>query len=167
LPRGVKTFPGRLPFVAHTRPKPLPLPLLARWSWWILPILVTGAIALAVGLLRIGGPDLPFILLGTVLSLALVWIVVSTLNPARADRTCGECGEEALERLDPGTTRGVVCSSCGHTDRDASSWYLAEEEETTLEKIVLAERARSSESEPEEFAHASSADAAPNVEITE
>lgn len=151
--------------MAHTQPKPPPL--LARWIWWILPILVIGAIALAIGLLRIGGPNLPFILLGAVLSLALVWIVVSTLNPARANRTCEECGEEALERLDPGTTRGVVCSSCGHTDRDASSWYFAEEEETALEKIVLAERGRSSESEPEEFAHANSADAAPNAEITE
>ena len=130
------------------------------------PVLVFGAIALSVLILRAGGPDLPFVLLGAVLVLALAWILISSLNPARADRTCPECKEEALERLDPGTTRGVVCSRCGYTDRDTSSWYLAEEE-TTLEEIVLAERGRVSGLEPEELARVSSADAAPNTEITE
>ena len=160
----MKTFAGKLPPVDRTRPN-LPI-LVSRWIWWILPLLVFGAIALAIGLLRTSGPSLPFVLLGVVLVLGLLWIIISTLNPARADRTCPECGEEALERLDPETTRGVVCSCCGHTDQDVSSWYLAEEE-TTLEHIVLAERARASGREPEKFAHASSADAAPTTEITE
>ena len=127
--------------------------LLSRWTWWMLPVLMFGAIALSVLILRAGGPDLPFVLLGAVLVLALAWILISSLNPARADRTCPECGEEALERLDPETTRGVTCARCGHTDRDASSWFFAEEE-TNLEEIVLAERARVSGLEPEELAHA-------------
>ncbi len=130
----------------------------------MLPVLMFGAIALSVLILRAGGPDLPFVLLGAVLVLALAWILISSLNPARADRTCPECGEEALERLDPATTRGVVCSRCGHTDRDVSSWYLAEEE-TTLEEIVLAERGRVSGLEPEELARPT--DPSPNTEITE
>ena len=130
----------------------------------MLPVLVFGAIALSLLILRAGGPDLPFVLLGAVLVLALAWILISSLNPARADRTCPECGEEALERLDPATTRGVVCSRCGHTDRDVSSWYLAEEE-TTLEEIVLAERGRVSGLEPEELARPT--DPSPNTEITE
>lgn len=130
----------------------------------MLPVLVFGAIALSILILRAGGPDLPFVLLGAVLVLALAWILISSLNPARADRTCPECGEEALERLDPATTRGVVCSCCGHTDRDVSSWYLAEEE-TTLEEIVLAERGRVSGLEPEELARPT--DPSPNTEITE
>jgi ribosomal protein L37AE/L43A len=130
----------------------------------MLPVLMFGAIALSVLILRAGGPDLPFVLLGAVLVLALAWILISSLNPARADRTCPECGEEALERLDPATTRGVVCSRCGHTDRDVSSWYLAEEE-TTLEEIVLAERGRVSGLEPEELARPT--DSSPNTEITE
>jgi len=130
----------------------------------MLPVLMFGAIALSVLILRAGGPDLPFVLLGAVLVLALAWILISSLNPARADRTCPECGEEALERLDPATTRGVVCSRCGHTDRDVSSWYLAEEE-TTLEEIVLAERGRVSGLEPEKLARPT--DSSPNTEITE
>jgi len=108
------------------------------------------------------GPRLPLIIMGTALALGLAWIVVSSLNPAEADRTCPECGEEGLERLDPDATRGVVCSRCGHIDRDVSSWFLAEEE-TLLEEIVLAERARPQGREPVER----SKDGTPNTEITE
>ena len=137
--------------MANTQPK---LPgLFSRWLWWILPLLVFGAIALALLLLRAGGPSLPYIILGATLLIGFSWILISALHPAQADRTCPECGEEALERLDPETTRGVTCARCGHTDRDASSWFFAEEE-TNLEEIVLAERARVSGLEPEELAHA-------------
>ena len=164
LLRGVKTFLAKLPLVDRTRTN-LPI-LISRWTWWILPTLVFGAIVLSVLVIRVGGPDLAFVLLGATLVLGLSWIIISALHPARADRTCPECKEEALERLDPGTTRGVVCSRCGYTDPDTSSWYLAEEE-TTLEEIVMAERGRVSGLEPEELARVSSADAAPNTEITE
>ncbi len=137
--------------MAKPQPK-LPL-LFSRWLWWILPLLVFGAIALALLLLRAGGPSLPYIILGATLLIGFGWILVSALHPAQVDRTCPECGEEALERLDLETTRGVTCASCGHTDRDASSWFFAEEE-TNLEEIVLQERARVSGLEPEELARA-------------
>lgn len=116
-------------------------PPLARWAWWLFPLLVFSAVAATFGLLNYVGPSLPFILLGAVLALGFVWILASSISPAKADRTCPECKEQALERLDPNTTRGVICSHCGHIDRDISAWYLAEEE-TTLEEIVLAERAQ-------------------------
>ena len=153
LPRGVKTFPARLPSVANTQPK-LPA-LLTGWLWWILPLIVFGAIAAALWLLKVGGVGLPAVILVTTLFIGFGWIIVSALHPAQADRTCPECGEEALERLDPETTRGVRCSSCGYIDRDESSWFLAEEE-TVLEEIVLRERARVAGLKPEELSNAES-----------
>lgn len=140
--------------------------LISRATWWILPLLVFGGIALTFLILRAGGPELPYVVLGVVLFLGFGWILISSLHPARADRTCPECGEEALERLDPGTTRGVVCSGCGHTDRETSSWFLAEEE-TTLEEIVLAERARVSGLEVEELLRAHPVESAAQTESKE
>ena len=125
----------------------------SRWLWWILPVMVFGAIAVALQLLRFGGPKLAYFILGATLLIGFGWILVSALHPAKADRICPKCGEEALERLDPETTRGVTCTSCGHTDPDESSWFLAEEE-TVLEEIVLRERARVSGLEAEELARA-------------
>ena len=105
--------------------------LLSRWTWLLFPFLVFGAVAATFGL----------ILLGAVIAIGLLWILVSSLSPAKADRTCPECHEQGLERLDPNTTRGVVCSLCGYVDPDISAWYLAEDE-TLLEEIVLSERAQ-------------------------
>ena len=136
-----------------------PAPL-ARWAWWLLPLLVFSAVAATFGLLSFIGPSLPFILLVAVLALGVAWILASSISPSEADRTCPECQEHALERLDPNTTRGVICSHCGHIDRDISSWYLAEEE-TTLEEIVLAERAQ------KRTAMAQSQDTTPNTESSE
>ena len=163
LLRGVRYFPGRLWFVDNTQSEPLPL--LARWTWWILPVLMFGAIALSVSLLRAWSSELPGLLMGAVALLGLAWVLVSSLHPARADRTCPECKEESLERLDPRTTRGVVCSRCGYTDHEVSSWCLAEEE-TVLEEIVMAERGRATGLEPRDLAQASTASAAPKTEIT-
>ena len=42
--------------------------------------------------------------------------------------------------MDPATTRGLVCASCGHTDAEASGWFLAEEEGALDE--VIAKRPR-------------------------
>jgi len=137
--------------VAKAQPK---LPdLVSRWLWWILPLFAIGAVAVAVWLLSVGGTKLPAVILGATLLIGFGWILVSALHPAQADRVCPECGEEALQRLDPETTRGVTCASCGHTDRDESSWFLAEEE-TTLEEIVLKERARVAGQRPEELTRA-------------
>ena len=118
-----------------------PPTLLSRWTWLLFPFLVFGAVAATFGLLRYVGPKLPFILLGAVIAIGILWILGSSLSPSSADRTCPECHEQGLERLDPNTTRGVVCSLCGYVDPDISAWYLAEDE-TLLEEIVLSERAQ-------------------------
>lgn len=79
---------------------------------------------------------------GTVLCAGLLWVAASALWPAKADRSCPECGENTLVRLDPETATGLLCSACGHEDREASSWFLAEEE-GPLEDLVLRQRGRS------------------------
>ena len=137
-------------------------PPLARWVWWLLPLLVFSAVAATFGLLNYVGSSLPFVLLGAVMALGIAWILASSLSPAKADRTCPECNEHTLERLDPDTTRGVICSHCGHIDRDISAWFLAEEE-TTLEEIVLAERAQKRATTTE----ARPQDITPNTESSE
>ena len=69
----------------------------------------------------------------------LVWIGISTLWPATADRSCPSCGEDGLERLDPQKTYGIRCRGCGFRDESVSAWLLAEEE-GPLEEIVLRQR---------------------------
>lgn len=78
---------------------------------------------------------------GAVLGLAILWILVSVLWPARAERTCPSCGRASLRRLDRETTLGLACEACGFVDESASSWYLAEEE-GPLEELVLSARRR-------------------------
>lgn len=76
---------------------------------------------------------------GAGFAILFLWVVISTLWPARADRTCPECGREELERLDSETTHGLRCSACGWQDESLSSWLLAEEE-GPLEATVLQQR---------------------------
>jgi len=76
---------------------------------------------------------------GALLVAVCVWVLVSVLWPARADRVCPRCGRAALERADPATTVGLVCRACGHRDETRSAWTLAEEE-GPLEELVLATR---------------------------
>lgn len=70
----------------------------------------------------------------------VLWVLAASLWPAKADRTCPQCGEDALERLDPDTTMGLRCTACGHTDPTKSGWFLAEDE-GPLEELVLRQRA--------------------------
>jgi hypothetical protein len=109
-----------------------------RFAWFIAPLLLA---ATATGILLVlRGPDRYFgLALGSMMCLAIAWILVSVLFPAQVERTCPICGRETLRRLDPEMTRGVMCSECGHLDRDASSFLMAEEE-GSLESIVMAER---------------------------
>lgn len=86
-----------------------------------------------------GGEALLGLVLGVLLVVPLVWIAVSTLWPARAERTCPGCGTDELRRIDPDATVGVVCARCGWRDEDRSAWHLAEEE-GPLEHIVLEQR---------------------------
>jgi len=110
-----------------------------RAPWLIGPLMLA---AVAAGVLFVfRGPDHVFgIAFGVVLGLGFLWILVSTMFPSKADRTCPRCGAEALVRLDPHTTRGLACTACAWSDEHASSFYLAEEE-GPFEDDVLGQRA--------------------------
>jgi hypothetical protein len=113
---------------------------IARGAWLVPPLLLTVVAATFLFLRR--GPDQLFgYAFGALLGLAFLWVGISVFWPARADRRCPNCGEEALERLDQDTTRGLVCRACRWRDSTASSWFLAEEE-GPLEQLVLRDRGR-------------------------
>ena len=76
------------------------------------------------------------------MALAVGWVLLSALWPAKADRTCPECGETSVERLDRRELRGLGCGACGWRDETASAWFLAEDEEPVLEDLVRAQRRR-------------------------
>lgn len=112
---------------------------------WLVPLAMLAAVglgsALALGLSRDAfGP-----IVGFLFAVPLLWVVISALWPARADRKCPACDRDTLERLDAEATYGISCSSCGFTDESQSSWLLAEEE-GPLEEIVLEQRRRKSRS---------------------
>lgn len=81
------------------------------------------------------------VLLAVLAAAPVLWVLVSALWPPRAERRCAVCSADALERMDPRTTHGLVCRACGWSDESASGWLLAEEE-GPLEEIVLAQRGR-------------------------
>jgi len=110
-------------------------------GWFVAPIAL---LSIAAGMLLVfRGPDGLFgVAFGTVLALGLGWILVCSLFPAKADRTCPECKRPGLVRLDRRTTRGVRCTRCGFRDATASSFLLAEDEGVPLEGTVLHERDR-------------------------
>ncbi|MCZ6598429.1 MAG: hypothetical protein O7B99_12375 [Planctomycetota bacterium] len=111
-----------------------------RAAWLVAPVLLLATAAGVAVVLRGPAALVGWVITGLVL-LALAWTVISTLWPARAERECPDCGEDALERLDPDTTCGVVCQACGYRDDSQSSWLLAEEE-GPLEDVVLRQRGR-------------------------
>jgi len=114
-----------------------------KWSrailLWLTPVVFFAAAIGGVRLVLDPPEGIVGIVLGALVVVGLGWILTSILWPARADRRCPACGEDALERLDLDSTVGLRCSACGHTDETASAWYLAEEE-GPLEEIVLEER---------------------------
>jgi hypothetical protein len=108
-------------------------------GWLVAPLLLAATSASILLVLR--GPDELFgVAFGLVLALGLAWILVSSLFPGKADRVCPECGRETLARLDPRSTHGLRCRSCGWRDESASSFLLAEDDGAPLEDIVLRER---------------------------
>lgn len=116
-----------------------------RWEriggWLVAPLLLGATAAGVLFVLR--GPDHLFGAVFTgVLALGLAWILISSLFPGRADRRCPRCAKNGLERLDPRSTRGVRCRSCGMVDAHASSFLLAEDEGAQLEELALRERSR-------------------------
>lgn len=116
-----------------------PAALEALAGWLVAPLCLA---ALGAGvLLVLRGPDRVFgLVFALVLALGLGWIVISSLFPARADRTCPSCGKPTLSRLDPRTTHGLRCRSCPWRDETASSFLLAEDDGAPFEDIVLRER---------------------------
>jgi len=100
-----------------------------------------GAVAGGFWIVMQGPRGVLWLILGAGVSIPILWVVISTLWPARADRSCPRCRGEKLVRMDPGSTLGLSCTDCGYRDPSASSWLLAEEE-GPLETIVLAERER-------------------------
>lgn len=111
------------------------------WLAWCSPALFLAAVLLGAWIVFAR----PFSLFGLVLaalaSVPIVWVLVSALWPARAERRCPACGADALARLDVHATHGLVCRACAWRDESASAWLLAEEE-GPLEELVLAQRGR-------------------------
>lgn len=112
----------------------------ARGAWLVPPLMLAAVAAGVLFVLR--GPDQIFgVVFGLVLGLGVLWILISTLFPAKADRTCPQCGTKSLERIDSDSTTGVHCAKCKWRDESASSFLFAEEE-GPFEDIVLRERRR-------------------------
>jgi ribosomal protein L37AE/L43A len=108
---------------------------------WFAPPVFLGAVLVVFRLVQ-GRPVGVFGGIVAVLAaVPIAWVVISTLWPARADRTCPGCGRDTLRRLDRRSTVGLACRSCGWRDETQSSWLLAEEE-GPLEEIVLRQRGR-------------------------
>ena len=102
---------------------------------WMLAAVVCGAVLVLRGPDRIFGGALALFL-----GASIAWILASVLWPARPDRTCPACGRAKLGRMDEESTRGVVCTACGHRDESQSSFLMAEEEGDAIERIRLATR---------------------------
>lgn len=116
----------------------------SRAAWFAAPLLLAAVAAGTAFVLR--GPDGIFgLAFGLVLALGLGWILVSTLFPARAERTCPQCRRDGLERLDPDSSQGVVCRLCAWADESASAFLLLEDDGRPFEDIVLRGRGRGGE----------------------
>ena len=113
----------------------------SRRGAWLAPLLLLGAVLLGAWIVLARPLSLFAWLLVALAVVPIGWVLVSALWPARAERGCPACRADALARIDPRATVGLVCRACGWRDESASAWLLAEEE-GTLEEIVLRERRR-------------------------
>jgi ribosomal protein L37AE/L43A len=126
-----------------TKPSPAPAARTGvdRAGWMIGPLLLC-CVACAM-LFIVRGPDQIFgVAFGIVLCVGLVWILVSALLPARADRNCPQCGRKTVQRIDARTLHGLRCRACSWRDESASAFIHAEDDGRPLEDIVLRERGR-------------------------
>jgi len=113
----------------------------SRAAWFAAPLLLAAVAAGTAFVLR--GPDGVFgIAFGALLALGLGWILISALFPARAERTCPQCGRDELARLDPDSSQGLVCRACAWADESASAFLLLEDDGQPFEDIVLRGRGR-------------------------
>ena len=104
---------------------------------WLVPGLLLGAVLTGVTLVRSGSQTWFVVVSVGLVVLPAAWVLVSALSPARSDRRCPGCKQEALARRSPDSTQGLVCLACGWADEQASGWLLAEEE-GGLDRIVRA-----------------------------
>lgn len=137
-PLQLREAPGALP--DESPQAAASAPRLGLAGWLIAPLLLSATLAGIAFVLR--GPDQLFLwAFGSMFGIALLWVLVSVFFPAPVDRTCPECGATALARIDPQSTRGLICTACGWRDETTSSFLLAEAE-GPLEETVLRERAQ-------------------------
>ncbi|MFN0009549.1 MAG: hypothetical protein ACKVXR_16745 [Planctomycetota bacterium] len=112
-----------------------------RAGWFIGPTMLLATTCAM--LLVVRGADRAFgAALALLIAVSIAWILVCVFWPGAPDRTCSECGRDGLKRLDPASTRGVLCSACGASDAERSSFLFAEEENGPLEPLVVRERER-------------------------
>ncbi len=116
-------------------------PARAHPAGWILPPFLLLATGLAVWIVLTGPSGLFGWVFGGLVVCALVWVVVSALFPAKADRNCPACGRDTLVRMEETSTEGVVCKACHWRNEEQSSFLLAEEE-GAIEPLLLARRRR-------------------------
>ena len=108
----------------------------------LMPLVMLASVGLVLVLVvRPGGAPSPLVI-GGIVVLLFAWIGVSVLWPARADRSCPDCKQPALVRIDPTSAVGLRCTACAWNDTTASGWYLAEEELEALEPLALEQRRR-------------------------
>ncbi len=109
-----------------------------------MPPLLLGSILFSAVLVLRRPDGLWAYVVGAMFVLVLGWIVVSSLWPGRAERKCPACEREGLVRLSAKSHKGLRCKLCGFEDADSSCFFLAEEE-GTLEETVMLERGRTHE----------------------
>ena len=107
---------------------------------WFVPPLALAAIGVGFVVVRARPANLFPWVVGALVLGVVGWVLISALTPAKADRRCPQCGADSLERLYRNTTRGLRCGRCAWQDETASSFFLAEDELTALEDVVLHER---------------------------
>jgi len=111
-------------------------------SWFVGPLLL-GAVLLGVYLLRQGSEALFTGILAVVAGVPILWLLVSVFAPAKADRTCPDCGASSVAPASEDRATGLRCRRCGWSDASASAWKHAEEGDRPLEPLVLRERSGS------------------------
>ncbi len=109
-------------------------------GYWMPPLFL-GSVLFGIVLLTRRPDGLWAYVVGAIFVVVFGWFLVSTLWPGRAERKCPACEQEGLTRLSEESHRGLRCTLCGFEDENASSFFIAEEE-GTLEETVMLERGR-------------------------
>lgn len=68
---------------------------------------------------------LPYAVVGVFGAVWILWMLGSVLSPAVPKRTCPQCGEEGLVKIQRGKP-GVRCEKCDFRDEDLHVAYLDE-----------------------------------------